>query len=80
VNGAVTQIVLRQHDGRWIVKVHELERVFADEMEAMNCAIQLAQDSGKNGSPSVVLLHADDATFREIWTYGKDAFPLASAS
>jgi hypothetical protein len=76
----VTQVVLRQHDGRWIVKVQELERIFADEMEAMNCAIQLAQDSGKNGSPSVVLLHADDATFREIWTYGKDAFPLASAS
>ncbi len=64
---------------KWIVKVRELERVFANEMEARNCAVTLAHESGKNGSPGVVLLHEDDATFKELWTYGEDAFAFEEA-
>ena len=40
----MTQVVLRHYDGRWIVKVHEMERVFADETEAMR-----TQERGASG-------------------------------
>jgi hypothetical protein len=69
----VTQVFVRHQGDKWIVKVRELERIFADERGALSCAVQMAQESGKNGTPSVVLLHGEDATLKEIWTYGKDA-------
>ena len=80
MNGTETQVIVRRQGGKWTVKVRELERVFADEAGAMNCAMQLAHESGKNGSPGVVLLHGEDATLKEIWAYGKDVLPPEGAS
>jgi hypothetical protein len=76
MNSAVIQVLVRHQGDKWMVKIRELERIFADEREAMSCAVQMAQESGKNGTPSVVLLHGEDATLKEIWTSGKDAPPL----
>jgi hypothetical protein len=41
----------------------------------MHAAIQLANECGKNGKPSVVLLQTAKKQFDTIWTYGESPFP-----
>ncbi len=41
----------------------------------MHAAIELANDCGKEGKPSVVLLQKAKNKFDTIWTYGESAFP-----
>jgi hypothetical protein len=40
----------------------------------MQAAIRLANECGKNGKPSVVLLEGANG-FDTIWTYGESPFP-----
>jgi hypothetical protein len=68
-------IVLRRNE-TWVVKSRELERVFGDESAAVRCAVELANESGKNGKPAVVLLRGRRKVFKPVWTYGKDSYPL----
>ena len=41
----------------------------------LHAAIELANDCGKDGKPSVVLLQKAKNKFDTIWTYGESAFP-----
>jgi hypothetical protein len=41
----------------------------------LHAAIELANDYGKEGKPSVVLLQKAKNKFDTIWTYGESAFP-----
>ena len=67
-------VVLRRED-RWVVKSKELERVFSAQHKAVEAAIKLANDSGKDGKPAVVLFQKTKTDFQKVWTYGKSAYP-----
>ena len=67
-------VVLRRED-KWVVKSKELERVFSAQHKAVEAAIKLANDSGKDGKPAVVLFQKTKTDFQKIWTYGKSTYP-----
>jgi hypothetical protein len=69
-------IVLRQ-GGKWSVKSQDLERSFADQPAATRAAIDLANHSGKNGKPAVVIVELAKGRFKPVWTYGQDSYPPA---
>src|SRR2546426_1596 len=70
-------IVLSPRTGRrrWVVKSKELERVFSAQHKAVEAEIKLANDSGKDGKPAVVLFQKTKTDFQKVWTYGKSAYP-----
>ena len=72
---ALTQFIVLKRKGSWAVKSNDQERSFSAQLEAMHAAIQLANECGKNGKPSVVLLQTAKKQFDTIWTYGESLFP-----
>jgi hypothetical protein len=79
VPGYIQFIVLRRK-GTWSVKAADLVRGFGGQREAMHAGIELANESGKNGKPSVVLFQTGKNRFDTIWTYGKDPYPPAKST
>ena len=73
-------IVFRRQNGKWIVKMRDLERMFADETAAMKSAVQFAHESGRNGSPAVMVRQLGKTKFTDVWTSGSDAYPPARGS
>jgi hypothetical protein len=67
-------IVLRRKN-QWALKSADQERHFPGQLKAIEAAITLANDYGKNGKPSVVLLQRTKSQFDSIWTYGRDSYP-----
>src|SRR5262245_5838057 len=49
------QFVVLQRSQKWVVKSREMERAFGDKRKAIHCAVELANESGKNGKPALVL-------------------------
>ena len=47
----LVQFVVLQRSEKWVVKSRELERAFDDRRKAIHCAVELANESGKNGKP-----------------------------
>ena len=76
---ALTQFIVLKRGGRWSVKSKDLERFFSTQREAIEAAVQLANDCGKNGKPSVVLFQRSKTRFENIWTYGKSPYPPAKS-
>ena len=74
MTGAVQFIVLKRDD-KWVVKSGDLERVFLAKRDAVAAAIRFANDSGKEGKPSVVLFQKSKAEFQSIWMYGQSPYP-----
>jgi len=72
---ALTQFIVLKRKGNWAVKFNDQEQFFSAPLEAMQAAIRLANECGKNGKPSVVLLQKAKNQFDTIWTYGESAFP-----
>jgi hypothetical protein len=72
---AVTQFIVLKRKGKWSVKSVDLERAFSAQREAMDAAIRLANDTGKEGRPGVVLFQTSKTKFDTIWTYGEDPYP-----
>jgi hypothetical protein len=79
MTGAVQFIVLKRAD-KWVVKSGDLERVFLAKRDAVAAAIRFANDSGKEGKPSVVLFQKSKADFQSIWMYGQSPYPPTSAT
>ena len=50
------QCIVLKRKGKWAVKSVDQERFFSSQREALHAAIELANDCGKEGKPSVVLL------------------------
>ena len=73
----LVQFIVLQRSEKWVVKSRELERAFADKRKAIHCAVELANESGKNGRPALVLAGSRRHEFAPIWTFGKDSYPLA---
>lgn len=71
----VVQFVVLKRENKWVVKSKELERVFSAQQKALEAAIKLANDSGKDGKPAVVLFQRTKSDFQKIWTYGESAYP-----
>ena len=57
------------------MKSKELERVFSAQHKAVEAAIKLANDSGKDGKPAMVLFQKTKSDFQKVWTYGESAYP-----
>jgi len=58
-----------------MIKFNEQEQSFSTKREAILAAIRIANEYGKEGKPSVVLLEATKGRFDTIWTYGESPFP-----
>ena len=71
------QFVVLQRSQKWVVKLREMECAFGDKRKAIHCAVELANESGKNGKPALVLAGYRRHEFAPIWTFGKDPYPLA---
>ena len=67
------QFIVLNRNGKWSVKSNNLDRSFPAQHQAMIAAVRLANESGKNGKPSVVIL--EQPNFETIWTYGKSPYP-----
>jgi hypothetical protein len=72
---APVQFVVLKRADKWVVKWQDAERAFPGQHKAVEAAIKLAHDSGKNGKPAVVLFQRTKTNFRKIWTYGESAYP-----
>jgi len=75
--GAVVQFIVLKREEKWVIKAKDLERFFSVQREAVDAAIRLANDSGKEGNPGVVLLQKSKSDCQKIWTYGENAYPPA---
>src|SRR6266487_4907004 len=73
------QCVVLQRSEKWVVKSRDLERAFGDKRKAIHWAVELANESGKNGKPALVLAGCRRHEFAPIWTFGKDSYPLAKS-
>jgi hypothetical protein len=71
----LVQFVVLKRENKWVVKSKELERVFSAQHKAVEAAVKLANDSGKDGKPAVVLFQKTKTDFQKIWTYGESAYP-----
>jgi hypothetical protein len=76
---ALSQFIVLKRKGQWAVKSNDQERSCSSQLEAIHAAIQLANECGKNGKASVVLLQAAKNQFETIWTYGESPFPPAKS-
>jgi hypothetical protein len=74
---AFIQFIVLKREGKWVVKANDQERFFSVQREAVNAAIRLANDSGKEGKPGAVLFQKSKTEFEKIWTYGEDPYPPA---
>jgi hypothetical protein len=72
---APVQFIVLKCKGKWSIKSRDLERFFSMQREAMDAAIRLANDSGKEGKPAVVLIQKSKTEFEKIWTYGESPHP-----
>jgi ABC-type Fe3+-hydroxamate transport system substrate-binding protein len=73
------QIIVFKRRGKWSLKAAEIDQIFADQSAAIKAGIELANERGKNGKPSVVLLRKSKDEFKKIWTYGVDSYPPSLA-
>jgi hypothetical protein len=74
---AVVQFIVLKRGDKWVLKSKNLERAFSIQREAVDAAIQFANDSGKEGNPGVVLFQKSKTKFEKIWTYGESPYPPA---
>ena len=76
---AFTQFIVLKREGKWVVKANDLERFFSVQREAVDAAIRLANDSGKEGKPGAVLIQKSKSEFEKIWTYRQSPYPPAKS-
>jgi hypothetical protein len=74
---AAVQFIVLKREGKWVLKANDQERFFSVQREAVDTAIRLANDSGKEGKPAAVLFQKSKSKFEKIWTYGEDPYPPA---
>ena len=63
---ALNQFIVLKRKGQWAVKSNDQERSCSSQLEAIHAAIELANECGKNGRASVVLLQAAKNQFETI--------------
>ena len=73
------QFIVLKRKGKWLVRSSDLERAFPLQHEAMVAAVRLANECGKNGKASVVLVQQAKNKFEKIWTYGESSYPPSTS-
>ena len=63
---ALIQFVVLKRRDKWVLKSKDLERTFSRQREAVDAAIRLANDSGKEGNPAVVQIFSN--LVFDLWT------------
>lgn len=64
------------HDGEWKIKHgNDHSHPYATQQEAIDSAIEAAQNARESGQLSQVLVQGEDMQFRTEWTYGEDPYP-----
>jgi hypothetical protein len=76
---AAIQFIVLRRDGQWCVRSKDLERRFGIARKAIDAAIRMANDCGKEGKPAVVMFQKSRSEFEKIWTYGEDPYPPAKS-
>jgi hypothetical protein len=71
----LAQFIVLKREDKWMVKGNNLERVFSAQRKAVDAAIHLANESGKEGHPAVVIFQISKTEFEKIWTYGESPYP-----
>jgi hypothetical protein len=74
---ALIQFIVLKREGRWVVRSKDFERFFSVQREAVDAGIRLANDSGKEGKPGVVLFQKSKTKFEKIWMYSEYPYPPA---
>jgi hypothetical protein len=74
---APIQFIVLKSKGKWSIRSGDLQRFFSIQRDAMDAAIRLANESGKEGKPAVVLFQKSKTEFQKIWTYGESPYPPA---
>jgi hypothetical protein len=69
---APIHFVVHRNGEKWCVRSTGLERSFADEAAARAAAVELANHSGKNGKPAMVLAELPGGALETIWAYEED--------
>ena len=73
---ARAQYVVVKHQGEWKIKLDgEHYGPYRTQAEAIEVAVDTANESGKNGHDAQVLVQGEDNRFRTEWTYGHDPYP-----
>jgi hypothetical protein len=72
---SLIQFLVVRQGGKWSVRSQDLDRSFSDQQAATRAAVDLANHSGKNGKPAVVIVELGKSRFETVWTYGEDAYP-----
>ena len=70
------QFIVLKRNGKWSVKSNNLDRSFPVQHQAIIAAVRLANESGKNGKPSVVGLEQPRNKFERICKLRQE--PLSS--
>jgi hypothetical protein len=73
---APIQFIVLKYKGKWSIRSRDLQRSFSMQREAMDAAIQLANETGKDGKPAVVLFQKSKTEFQKIWTYGESLLQI----
>jgi hypothetical protein len=71
----VRYLVVKKCDGWKIVSGSAQIGPFADRLNAIEAAIELADRTGRDGRDSQVLVRGEDRQDRIEWTYGRDPYP-----
>ena len=74
---SLIQFIVLKREGRWVVRSKGFERFFSVQRDAVDAAIRLANDSGKEGKPGVVLFQKSKTKFEKIWMYSENPYPPA---
>jgi hypothetical protein len=69
------QILVLRRRGKWSVKSMDVDQTFPDQLAAMKAGIELANETGKNGKASMVLVRTARNRFKKVWTFGVDSYP-----
>jgi len=71
---ALNQFIVLKRKGLWAVKSNDHEQSCSSQMEAIHAAIKLANECGKNGKTSVVLLQAAKKSVRDDLDLRREPF------
>jgi hypothetical protein len=72
---AHAQIVVLEKRGKWLIRSGSQETVFPDNLTALKNAVDMANRSGKDGTPASVILLSNAGQPTTIWTYGQHPYP-----
>ena len=72
------QVIVLKNKGQWVIRSQKVanETAFETQDAALEAAVDVAHQLGKDGEPAKVMLcDIRSAQARVFWTYGEDPYP-----